>query len=283
MEFMKRVFRISGVILGLVVVCAALGVGVWWMLSVLPAPAKVEEPVRGGAVNVVPHLAEIPWKRDPKVLPAGVFAGVQIPLPGARSKPVRAVPSWWTPPPGVASGVMEAEREREITRLLKSEEAGEQSQGIAGVEDMVRENPVAAARNLVAGQSWSTALLEAKRGADLDRLASEVMVSVAFNVDLLERLCAARVEAEAGSIGEIEVRLREWWAISSLHGTVPVMTQVRRLLKVKLPLEHFVVNPEEREAKRFAAAAGDGTIEDGGGERCGARDSCGCKPLWGSD
>ena len=167
------------------------------------------------------------------------------------------------PPAGMASGVREGARESEILRLLKSEEAGEQTQGIAGIEDMIRENPVAAARNLVLGQSWCGALLEANRGADLDRVASEVMVPVAFNVDFLEGLCAARTEAVVfGEPKEQEVRLREWWAICSLHGTVPVMKQALRLLRVKLPLEHFAVDPEGEEAKRFAAAAGGMNGED---------------------
>ena len=243
----------------MVVICAALGVGVWSLFSALPTPTALPDlAAEGGAVapSVVPRMATIPWKRDPQVLPGRAFKEVQIPLPGARPKPVRGVPSWWTPPVGMASGVMEAARESRITWLLKSQEAGEQMQGIAGIEDMIRENPVAAARNLVLGQSWCGALLEAKRGPDLDRVASAVMVPVAFNVDLLEGLGAARTEAVLfGETKEQEVRLREWWAICSLHGTVPVMKQALRLLRVKLPLENFAVDPEGEEAKRFAAAA----------------------------
>ena len=82
---MKRIVRISAAILAMVVICAALGVGVWWLFSALPTPATVPDAgVVGGmpAVSVVPRMVTIPWKRDPEVLPAGVFTGVQIPLPG---------------------------------------------------------------------------------------------------------------------------------------------------------------------------------------------------------
>ncbi|MGN6368097.1 MAG: hypothetical protein ACTHN5_07550 [Phycisphaerae bacterium] len=264
---MKRLFRISAAILALVVVCAALGVGVWWLMSALPAPetAPVGVSAAPAAVpTVAPREMGIPWKRDPEVILLKGFA--PIPLPGVKQKgQPRPVPSWWSPPVGVVYGRLADEKLDGITALVKSEDPAKVAQGIAGIEDLVKENPVLVARMLAGTQQpWSRGLLAAKRFKEVDRLATEVMIPVAFNVDLLDGLWGVRVAAAEGMGEPVEGKLREWFAISSLRGTGQVLVQMRRLLRVKALPEKFVVDPEEGEAKGFGTVAGGMDGEDYG-------------------